>query len=251
MSIAIHRFFTDYGPLKEEVEITDKTTGEPRMARRRVPGKTAELHKVVYGPLGSDRTRVTAFVHHLKPKIPREMAERGTAAEQAWYKWDIIEAAYKKWLAGQEITPEGTPLAAWSGVGPEQAAALKSRDIHTVEQLAQLTDSHIEKYGIAGLRHLRDNAKRFLTTLDKATVENALAEKDVLIAGLTDTVEEMRQAMAEMRRSMASLQTAQPAPGDGGHLEQDVNNDDAFGGGDDIDTTDAVPVTTPRRRARA
>lgn len=259
--IAVYRFFTDYAPDVEYKTHTHPMTGEEVISRVKVPGKFREIHKVEYGPLGSDKTRVVAIVEKLKPKLEIGMdVQPGSAVEAAMVKWQFIEPLYKRWLEGQSITPDGTPLAAWSGVGPEQAEALRRRDIFTVQQLSELSDTHVMQYGIAGLRVLRDNAKRFVQTLGTVHFEEALAEKDIEIAGLRDTLSEMQQMMRQMQANMVVLQEAAARPsaalfGEGGSTEQtenpddgDTGNDDAFGG----DATEkVVKVDRPRKQARA
>lgn len=166
------------------------------------------------------------------------------------FKWEFINAAYQKWKQGRDITPDGTPLGVWPAVGPEQAEALRRKDIHTVEQVAQLTDTHIMQFGIQGLRALRDQATRYINNMGAHQLEAQLAEKDQQINGLTDQVAELARLVREMQQaSQATL-----APRDGGHSEQVVNeddagNDDAFG--EPVErSADDVQVTTAPRRAR-
>lgn len=214
--LAVYRFYTVYKPAFEEIEHTNPVTGETSLKRKPLPGQTREVHMVEYGPLGSDKTRVTASVESLRRVRDMSEAQQNPSILMAAQRWAAIEPYYAAWLQGQQPTPDGTPLAAWSGVSPEQAESLKMRGIHTVQQLAALNDSHFEKYGIQGLRALADNAKRFIATLDSRVLEDKLAEKDLQIASLTDTVEEMKTMLAELMAG--KIQT-----GEGGHSEQTEN----------------------------
>lgn len=240
---AVYRFYKDYAPAFKEVRHVNPVTGIPFMLREQIEGQMREVHKVEYGPLGSDKIRVPARVDDLRPKLrPGEDPQPGSAQEQAIVKWSVIEPLYQKWLKGQEITPEGIPLAAWAGVGPEQAEALRRRDIHTVQQLAALTDTHFTNYGIAGLRNLRDHAVKFLDSSGSAAIMHELEQRDIMIAGLQDTIATMAETLKQMQHSMANMQMAQQ-----GEPTEDPDNDDAFG----EDTGEPlIRVSTPRRKPR-
>lgn len=117
---------------------------------------------------------------------------RATPAQEiAYAKKQIVEPAYEAWKRGQEIPDNGTPLAAWAGVSPEQVEALKSIGLRTVEAVADLTDREITEKPMPGLRTLREMAKRFVTTLDKGAVTGALKQKDDEIAALKAQLDEL------------------------------------------------------------
>lgn len=248
---AVYRFFKDYAAEREVKHHTNPVTGDTVEVRVKVPGKMREVHKVEYGPLGSDKTRVTMIVDHLRPKVEYGVEpQEGSSQWQAIARWQVIEPLYERWLAGLEITPDGTPLAAWAGVGPEQAEALRMKGIHTVQQLAALSDSHFERYGIGGLRNLRDHAKRFLDTTDTAAFQSLIEERDIIIEGLKDTVANYGETLKQMQQQMALMQEQQATTSlraDEPSLPLgDDDNSDAFGVAD----PDLVPVERPRKTAR-
>lgn len=251
----IYRFFKDYAPEREERNHTNPITGEQVTLRVKVPGKLREVHKVEYGPLGSDKTKVVMPVEHLRPKLEYGIEpQEGSSQYQAVMRWSVIEPQYERWLKGLEITPEGTPLAAWSGVSPEQAELLRQRGIHTVQQLAALSDSHFERYGIGGLRNLRDNAKRFTESFDSQAFEHLITERDIVIAGMKDTIDsqtetmkQMQQMMAQMQESMAQMQQAGAAQDTAKVPRVVVEDDDAFSG---EPNPDLIAVERPRRQPR-
>lgn len=105
--------------------------------------------------------------------------------------WECIKPAYEAWKSGDEVPLTGTPLAAWSGVSPEQAEILKIRDIRTVEDVAQMTDRHMEKIGIPEIRRVRDMAKAWLDSKDNRKLETEMADKDERIALLEQQISEM------------------------------------------------------------
>lgn len=238
--LAIYRFFEDYVQGKDENGV-------------KIPGKLRAVHKVEYGPLGGgDKCRTIALVNSLRPKLEvGESPQPGSAQEQAMVKWDFINAAYQKWKQGQEITPDGTPLGAWPAIGPEQAEALRRRDIHTVEQVAQLTDTHIGQFGIQGLRNLRDMATRYVNNAGTHQLEASLAEKDQQIAGLVAQQADMAQMLRDLQVTLAALQSG-PAAGSVQTQGQNepADNDDAFAASPVTPADDDVPVTTAPRRAR-
>lgn len=240
---AVYRFFKDYAPDREIRHHTNPVTGENVEIRTKIPGKLREIHKVEYGPLGSDKTRVVMPVEHLRPKVEYGIdPQEGSSAYQAIMRWSVIEPLYERWLKGLEITPDGTPLAAWSGVSPEQAEALRMKGIHTVQQLAALGDTHFERYGIGGLRNLRDNAKRYIESFDSQAFNDMIQERDIVIDGLKSTISDLGETLRQMQQQMAQMMEAKANPPQADNEDEN----DAFGAAD----PELVPVTAPRRQAR-
>mgnify|MGYP001810884468 CR=1 FL=1 len=50
--------------------------------------------------------------------------------------WEQVSPAYEAWKKGLEVPEHGTPLGVWPGVSSEQAEALRSVGIKTVEDVA-------------------------------------------------------------------------------------------------------------------
>lgn len=64
---------------------------------------------------------------------------------------------YAAFKAGQEVAPVGTPLETWPPMTPAMVANYKALNIHTVEQLAEVTDGNLQNLGL-GARKFRDQA---------------------------------------------------------------------------------------------
>lgn len=93
---------------------------------------------------------------------------------------------YRAWKAGLDMAAEGTPIELLVGA-TAQMFQLKSLNIHTVEQVAGLSDGQLGAVGMGG-RDLRDRATRFLENkATLATVEET-ARKDAEMAELRDQV---------------------------------------------------------------
>jgi len=112
--------------------------------------------------------------------------------------WECLEPHYDAWKKGNEAPVSGTPLAAWSGVSPELAAVLKTKDILTVEDIRDMTEAQIEKSGIPGMRLIRDQAKAWDASKDSRRTEIALTS-------LQDENSALKAQMEEMKRMMQSL----------------------------------------------
>lgn len=165
---------------------------------RQDPSRMVEEHWVEYGPIGSlDKSSTSIKVLALKPREPLSMGN--PSSEMGWMRWQIIEAAYERWLSGQEAPVEGTPLAAWNALSPEQAEVLRHRGIRTVEEVSQLTDAHVERIPLP-MRELIRQAKQFLDAADANRTSAALAEKD-------QQIEALKASEAELRDQVASLLT--------------------------------------------
>lgn len=241
-SIQVLRFYTTYKQKYDTVEYHNPRTGEVENRAKIVPGQMDEVHMCEYRPLASDKVILSEDVRRLAAVDDMNEAQKNPAILMAAFRWQQIAPLYERWKQGHEVTPDGTPLAGWAGVGPEQAEALRLRGIVTVQQLAALGDTQFQSLGIPNMRHLRDNAVRFLSSLDGVKVAADLAEKDAQIASLIEQV----NALAEMVRQQ-QLQPQAPA-----NTQPVTEDDPAFDPGDDFvdPTLEAAPtsLTKPKRR---
>lgn len=110
-------------------------------------------------------------------------------------RWQVIGPAYDAWRNGQELPQDGTPLAAWSGVSPEQAAALIRMGIRTVEAVRDASESAIVKLPFPNARKLPSLAGEFLSGRDKADQAREL--------------DAMREKMAAMEEMLAGYMAAE------------------------------------------
>lgn len=108
-------------------------------------------------------------------------------------RWDVIRPAYEAWKNGEDIPETGTPLAAWSGLNPEQASILRRMHIKTVEDVAKMSDSTTDKLPFPNARKIPLLAKDFLASKDKV---DAAAELDA-----------MRERVAVMEEMLAEAST--------------------------------------------
>lgn len=129
-----------------------------------------------------------------------------------------IQAYPEKWEAykSNEVqVEEGLPLDKWAYLTQAQVKTIKARNVHTVEQLANLTDSASKTLGLNGTE-IRRAAQEYLSSADDKMDEiNRLKadknKQDVQIKELTDQVGELQ----------SSLKQALAAIGKQGNKEQD------------------------------
>jgi uncharacterized coiled-coil protein SlyX len=163
------------------------------------PNVIREEDWVSYGPIGmGDRSQTADKVSRLAAVAPsRDM--QNPAVRAAAMRWDAVKPLYDAWKAGREAPINGTPLAVLNSVPQEQADYLRTKGVKTVEELAELTDTHIERMKLSGLRQYIAEARRWLDASDSRKTVAALAEKDREIANqqaqLTDQQEQMRAMM--------------------------------------------------------
>ena len=100
---------------------------------------------------------------------------------------------YKQWLAGVEEASSGTPLDLFPFLANKVGlvAELKAMHIHTVEQLATLSDAGTSK--LMGGMELREKASKWLA---KSSSDAADAEKEQLKAQLAQLQEQMIKLMS-------------------------------------------------------
>ncbi|RUW70008.1 hypothetical protein EN858_17475 [Mesorhizobium sp. M4B.F.Ca.ET.215.01.1.1] len=157
---------------------------------------------VTYSPSHSPlNTRTTERIRHLIPD-PSLMGEDqdGEKLRFMTARWNQIEPAYVAFKSGQEIPLNGTALAAWSGVTPEQAEVLRTAGIRTVEEVRDLTDGQLDRVRLPNMRDLRKQAALFLENSDAAKAAEREAAKDAQIAELVERQAAMEAMIEELTK---------------------------------------------------
>ena len=156
-------------------------------------GQNVPVDMVEYcAPGMAQRTATTAPVSMLA-KVQTNIDPDNIAGQMALQRWNVIKPAYEAWKQGQALPEHGTPLAAWPGITPEQADVFRQTGLRSVEEIAEATDSLLQRVQLPGTRDIRDNAKRFLDAKDQSKIADAIAAKDEQINSLQDQLEELRQ----------------------------------------------------------
>lgn len=177
LPILIHRFYTVY-------EDDPKNPGEQR-AR----------DMVEYGPIGqAGRTHVTERIDILRSV--QKVAGANPAVMAARVMWDFIRPRYEAWKSNQDLPETGTPLAAWNHLTSQQAEILRVNGIRSVEDTAQLTDTHIHRIPIPNLRSIIEAAKKFLDHKDVNRFDAEMKAKDDTIAALTIRLDQLAELVA-------------------------------------------------------
>lgn len=114
-------------------------------------------------------------------------------------------AQYKAWKEGEKEAQTGTPLELLIGQS-SLLFTLKAMHLHTVEQLAGVSDSQLEGIGLGG-RELRDRAKR---SLDRQSAMAADAKEQAQ----AQTIADLQSQLAELRTMVKKPQAGEPAPVD-------------------------------------
>lgn len=146
---------------------------------------------VLIAPIGEsfDKNQTWHAVKTLQPNPSVKSMMNDVAAA----RWDVVKPAYEAWKKGEDIPEDGTPLGAWPGINADQAAFLKSMRITTVEEVAAMTDSTIDRLPFPQKREIPKLAKAFLKGKTKAETAKRIT-----------SLEEENRAMREMLEEMAS-----------------------------------------------
>ncbi|WP_189350074.1 hypothetical protein [Mesorhizobium sp. M1E.F.Ca.ET.045.02.1.1] len=165
---------------------------------------------MTYSPSHSPlNTRTTERVRHLLPD-PSLMGEDqdGEKLRFMTARWNQIEPAYEAFKAGREIPLNGTALAAWSGVTPEQAEVLRTAGIRTVEEVRDLPDGQLDRVRLPNMRDLRKQAGLFLANSDAAKAAEREAAKDAQIAELVERQAAMEAMIEELTKPKGKAKDA-------------------------------------------
>ncbi len=145
-----------------------------------------------------ERTRTWHTVKSLQP--PETVDD--TRADSMSFKimqsrWAIIGPKYDAWKRKEAIPVDGTPLAAWAGVSPEQVAHLKAMGIMTVEAVRDMSESAFTRLPFPNVRQLPNLAREYLSS-------KTAAEKDA-------EMEAMRERLAAMEEMLVERMGGEPA----------------------------------------
>lgn len=121
--------------------------------------------------------------------------------------WSQIQPAYEAWKSGREVPLNGTPLAVWPGITPEQAEVFRLAGVRTVEDVRDMSETIRSRINLPNTRELKDLARIYLENSGSAAAAEREAAKD-------RQIETMSAEMAEMRKMLESLTApaANPAP---------------------------------------
>lgn len=151
---------------------------------------------VTYAPAHSPlATQNEELVSRLMPKGEYRNDDDGLKSMAMRARWAVIGPAYEAWKEGRAVPQHGTPLATWPGVREHEVEALRMSAIRTVEEVAALTETQIAKIMLPNMRELREQAKRFLSSLDANKAAEQLRRRDEEVAALKDQVAELMAAM--------------------------------------------------------
>ena len=177
LPILIHRFYTVY-------------EDDPKN-----PGKQRARDMVEYGPIGqAGRTHVVERIDILSRV--QKVAGVNPSVMAARVMWDFIRPRYEAWKTNQDLPETGTPLAAWNHLTQQQAEILRVNGVRSVEDVAQLTDTHFHRIPIPNLRTIVEAAKKFLDSKDINTFSAQLAAKDDTIAALSARLDQLAEMVA-------------------------------------------------------
>ena len=109
---------------------------------------------------------------------------------------------YAAFTSGEGEFHEGTPLKAWPMVTRGQVEELKYFGVHTVEQLADLADVHVQKFMAVGV--LKQQAQAYIQAAKEAAplvqLNAAIDQKDAEIGALTQAVDELKEIVESLQK---------------------------------------------------
>lgn len=200
MMIRVLGFKTKYERLPVKGDPLDENIDE-RGYKVDAKGKrvmeNVEVDWVQYAPSHSPvNTATWERVRHVEVTDEMLRGEETEKLKLMKLRWSQIAPAYSAWKSGNELPVAGTPLAAWAGVTAEKAEVLRSYKIRTVEEVARLAESQLERIPLPGMRDMRKQAALFLEGKDKAEAAVREAERDAVIAALQAQLAENNERLS-------------------------------------------------------
>jgi hypothetical protein len=133
--------------------------------------------------------------------------DRDTIRAPAALYRDRFRSRYEKWKAGQDDNHGaiGLPLREWTGITRSRAEELHRFEVYTVEQLAGVSDVHLQGLG-PGFLGLRQKAQAYIeASKGTAGIEQmrvAMEQKDGEIEVLKRALKEQNEQIKEIQKHM-------------------------------------------------
>jgi len=116
--------------------------------------------------------------------------------------------AWERFQRSESGAQTGTPLEQWPQITRSQLKEAKYFEVHTVEQMAQLSDSHITRLGM-GFQELRTKAAAYLqAAAGTANATKEAAEKERMQRQIDDLKAQIA-ALAKPKRGRPAMETAE------------------------------------------
>ncbi|MGL5010977.1 MAG: helix-hairpin-helix domain-containing protein [Paracoccaceae bacterium] len=139
-------------------------------------------------------------ISRLIPQESRSNDDDGLKMAAMRSQWAQIEPAYRAWKDGQELPTTGTPLGAWPGVNPDQAEALRSVGLMTVESIASANETILSRPPLPGMREIKRQAMLWLEGRSSAEMAETIAKQQEQIDAMLAMLEEQAEKPAEEAR---------------------------------------------------
>lgn len=135
-----------------------------------------------------------------KSSIVRRPVRTGTHAQHDNHRF---HNEYVAFMQNEKQPVVGTPLSEWHQLNKAQVEEMKHIGIRTVEQLAGMPDSNVQKF--MGLADLKQKARKWLeTTSAEAPLQmlnDELEKRDSEIATMNETLKEMQKELAKVKKA--------------------------------------------------
>ena len=160
-------------------------------------------------PGGDDQLSVEFYRDHMRGEGDRiKIKLRGdpsTVVDEPVRERHTVRFAslWKAYKEGRAMESEGTPLGEVVWLDPDTTAQLRLLQIHTIEQLAGISDGAVEQAGVFALAGFRDAAQRHLERTRRASGYDALERENRILADRIAALEAESQRDAKPAQGRA------------------------------------------------
>ena len=139
---------------------------------------------------GHPRHSTWEMVNKLRPPEMVNNDDGGLKMAALRSQWAQIEPHYEAWKAGNVLPDNGTPLGAWPGVNADQADALRTVGLQTVEAVANASESVLANPPLPNMREIKRQAGIWLEGRSNADMAARLAELEAQNAAMLEMLAE-------------------------------------------------------------
>lgn len=163
-------------------------------------GKTVDWVHVAASPVDAQYASTWSRVKEYMPtEQDRDNADDGAQLKIAIWETDI-EPAYNAWKAGEGFVVDGTPLSVWMELPKGIAKALTGLGFQTIEQVAEMSASDMERLAIPDTSGLKRSAANYLDAMIEQRQVDAASSQAAVIAELQAKIEALEAAKPKPKR---------------------------------------------------
>lgn len=114
-----------------------------------------------------------------------------------------FKQSYERWKLGNDAEVDGTPIKSWVVLSASQQAAVIAAGVLSVEDLAELPDSELQRIGMGAMSYKQKAIAWLTAAKDVGQAASKIAAQEAKITELSNLVQTMSEQLAALQNNAA------------------------------------------------